>query len=68
MATNAELLALVDLALVAILEQGVQSYTIGDRTFTSLDVGDLLKWRGALQLLAGRETTGRGLGYGVPCP
>lgn len=56
MATNAELLAAIDTALVAILQGGVASYTVAGRTFTKLDVDKLMKWRISLQ--GDDETTG----------
>ena len=69
MATNAELLEKVDAAIVALLEGTVQSFTIHQRTFTYIDLADLIKLRKELGVLAGRDTSGTGgLGYAVPCP
>ena len=41
MATDAEILDALKTALYAIAVRGAKSYTIGDRTFTSLDLKEL---------------------------
>ena len=69
MATNAELLVQVDAAIVALLQGAVQSFTIHQRTYTYLDLGELREFRKELQALVGRDASGTGgLGYAVPTP
>lgn len=45
MATDAELLTAIDDALYAIATRGAQSYSIGSRSFTALNLGELRAWR-----------------------
>lgn len=45
MATDAELLAAIDNALYSIATKGAASYSIGARSFTALDLGELRAWR-----------------------
>lgn len=71
MATNAELLAKVGAAIVALLDRTGQSMTIHQRrcTYLDLDLGDLMRLREELGALVAREDSGTGgLGYGVPSP
>ena len=58
MASTATLLAAIDTAIEALLNGGASSYSIGNRTVTKLDLGELLKQRRDLQNQVDRETNG----------
>lgn len=58
MATSASLLAKVDTAIEKILDGTAESYSIGSRSYTALDIDDLLRWREKLNLAAQRESNG----------
>ena len=47
--TDAEMLALVNAAITELLSGNKKSITIGDRSFTRLDLGELREWRKELQ-------------------
>ena len=57
MATYTSLLPQIDAAIEALLTGGAESYSIGARTVTKLDLDDLLKWRLQIAVLADRETS-----------
>jgi hypothetical protein len=56
MASAASLLALIDAAIEALLTGGAQSYAIGSRNVTKLDLGTLFEERRMLQMQAQRES------------
>lgn len=56
MASAATLLALIDSAIEALLTGGAQSYAIGSRNVTKLDLAKLFEERRMLQLQVNRET------------
>lgn len=56
MASSADLLALVDAAISALLTGGASSYSIGSRSVTKLDLGTLFEERRQLQIQAQRES------------
>lgn len=56
MASAASLLALIDAAIEALLTGGAQSYAIGSRSVTKLDLADLFEQRKLLQLEVQRES------------
>lgn len=58
MASYASLLAQVDTAIEALLTGGASSYSIGSRTVTALDLGELFKQRELLQSQVDRESGG----------
>ena len=58
MATASSLLALVDSAIEALLTGQHESYSIGARTVTRLDLADLFEQRRILQSEAQRESKG----------
>ena len=58
MATSAQLLAKVDAAIEALLTGQHESYSLGDRTVTRLDLDSLMKQRAVLARWASRESTG----------
>lgn len=58
MATAASLLAQIDSAIEALLTGGHESYTIGNRSVTKLDLKDLFEQRRILQTEAARESGG----------
>ena len=58
MATASSLLAKVDAAIEALLTGEHQSYSIGARTVTRLDLGKLFEERRILQAEASRESSG----------
>lgn len=58
MASAASLLAQIDAAIEALLTSGAQSYSIGSRTVSSLDLPTLFEQRNALQVQADRESRG----------
>jgi len=58
MATPATLLAQIDTAIEVLLTGGASSYSIGSRTVTALDLGQLLKERRMLQAEVDRESGG----------
>jgi flagellar basal body rod protein FlgF len=58
MASTATILAAIDTAIEALLNGGASSYSIGNRTVTKLDLGELLKQRRDLQNQVDRETNG----------
>lgn len=55
MASAASLLAQIDTAIEALLTGGAESYTIGTRSVTKLDLDTLFKQRDSLQIQANRE-------------
>lgn len=57
MATAASLLALIDSAIEALLTGGVESYSIGSRSVTKLDLADLFAQRNLLQSQVERENS-----------
>lgn len=56
MASAASLLALIDAAIEALLTGGAQSYSIGQRTVTKLDLKSLFEERRMLEIQAARES------------
>lgn len=58
MASNASLLAMIEAAIEALLTGGAQSYSIGDRSVTKLDLAQLLEERRLLQQAVNRESQG----------
>lgn len=58
MATSASLLAQIDTAIEALLTGGASSYSIGARTVTKIDLGELFEQRRMLQKVVDRETSG----------
>jgi len=58
MATAASLLAQIDTAIEALLTGGHESYTIGNRSVTKLDLKDLFEQRRILQTEVARESGG----------
>jgi len=55
MATSASLLAQVESAIEALLTGGAESYSIGSRSVTKLDLGTLFEQRNQLQIQVDRE-------------
>jgi hypothetical protein len=55
MASAASLLALIDAAIEALLTGGAQSYSIGSRNVTKLDLADLFEQRNMLLMQVERE-------------
>ena len=55
MATAASLLALIDAAIEALLTGGAESYSIGNRSVTKLDLDSLFEQRRQLEFQAQRE-------------
>ncbi len=62
MASSAALLAQVDAAIEALLTGGAQSYSIGSRSVTKLDLDQLFAWREKLLTTVARESGSGGLG------
>ena len=58
MATATSLLAQIDAAIEALLTGGAQSYSIGSRSVTKLDLNTLFEERRVLQFQANREASG----------
>jgi hypothetical protein len=58
MATPQTLLAAVEAAIEALLTGGASSYSIGNRSVTKHDLGDLFEQRRMLQLEVDREANG----------
>lgn len=58
MATYQTLLTQIDAAIEALLTGGVESYSIGARTVTKLDLDDLFKWREQVNMAANRQSRG----------
>lgn len=58
MATAASLLAQIDTAIEALLTGGHESYTIGNRSVTKLDLSDLFEQRRILKTEVERESGG----------
>ena len=56
MASAASLLALIDAAIEALLTGGAQSYSIGSRNVTKLDLADLFEQRNMLLMQVERES------------
>jgi hypothetical protein len=56
MATATSLLAQIDAAIEALLTGGASSYSIGNRSVTKLDLGDLFEQRRLLQVQVQRES------------
>jgi len=56
MASAASLLALIDAAIEALLTGGAQSYSIGSRNVTKLDLGKLFEERRMLEMQVARES------------
>ena len=55
MASAASLLALIDAAIEALLTGGAQSYSIGSRNVTKLDLAELFEQRRVLEMQVQRE-------------
>jgi len=64
MASAASLLAQIDAAIEALLTGGASSYSIGNRTVTRLDLGQLFDQRRMLQTEVQRETGSGGISLG----
>ena len=64
MASSASLLAQIDAAIEALLTGGASSYSIGNRTVTRLDLGQLFDQRRMLQTEVQRETGSGGISLG----
>ncbi|HUS40099.1 MAG TPA: hypothetical protein VMX74_11640 [Pirellulales bacterium] len=60
MATAATLLALIDTAIEALITGGHESYSIGARSVTKLDLKDLFAERRILEQQVQRESGGTG--------
>ncbi len=58
MASNTQLLALVDAAIEALLTGQHESYSIGSRQVTRLDLDDLFQQRQLLEMAVSRENSG----------
>lgn len=58
MASTASLLAQVEAAIEALLTGGASSYSIGSRSVTKLDLGELMQQRKELLRQVQRETSG----------
>lgn len=58
MASAAELLTLIDSAIESLLTGGASSYSIGSRTVTKLDLGQLMQERRQLAMQVERESSG----------
>ena len=58
MATAQSLLNQIDAAIESLLTGGAESYSIGNRTVTKLDLDLLMKQRNALQMQVERESGG----------
>ena len=58
MATAASLLSQIDAAIESLLTGGAESYSIGNRTVTKLDLGELFEQRNILQTQVERESGG----------
>lgn len=58
MASSASLLAQVEAAIEALLNGGASSYSIGSRSVTKLDLGELMQQRKELLRQVQRETSG----------
>lgn len=58
MASTASLLAQVEAAIEALLSGGASSYSIGSRSVTKLDLGELMQQRKELLRQVQRETSG----------
>jgi len=56
MATSASLLAQVESAIEALLTGGAESYSIGSRSVTKLDLAELFRQRDLLVTAASRES------------
>ena len=61
MASSASLLAQVEAAIEALLTGGASSYSIGTRSVSKLDLGDLFEQRNQLQFQVQRESGSGGL-------
>jgi hypothetical protein len=64
MASAASLLAQIDAAIEALLTGGASSYSIGNRTVTRLDLGQLFDQRRMLQTEVQRESGSGGISLG----
>jgi len=58
MASTVSLLAQVEAAIEALLTGGASSYSIGSRSVTKLDLGELMQQRKELLRQVQRETSG----------
>jgi len=58
----------VDAAIRAIATGRSKEYTIGDRTFKSLDLSELRMWRGDLKAIIGREEKAEKIANGLGNP
>ena len=58
MASTSSLLAQVEAAIEALLTGGASSYSIGSRSVTKLDLGELMQQRKELLRQVQRETSG----------
>lgn len=58
MASAASLLSQIDTAIEALLTGGASSYSIGNRSVTKLDLGQLFEERRQLEGLVARESRG----------
>jgi hypothetical protein len=59
MASSAsEMLSIVNAAITALLNGGASSYSIGARSVTKLDLGELREWRKELEIEVARESGG----------
>lgn len=56
MASAASLLALIDAAIEALLTGGAQSYAIGSRNVTKLDLANLFEERRILEMQVARDS------------
>lgn len=65
MATAATLLAAIDSAIEALLNGGAQSYTIGSRSVTKLDLPALMQERRKLLQQVQRESGSGGVSLGT---
>jgi hypothetical protein len=64
MASAASLLALIDAAIEALLTGGAQSYNIGTRSVTKLDLATLFEERRMLEQQVQRESGSGGISLG----
>lgn len=58
MASYSSLLSQIDTAIEALLTGQHESYTIGARSVTRLDLDDLFSWRERVAVAAQRESSG----------
>lgn len=58
----------VELAIRQLVGKGAKSYTIGSRSFTAQDLGELIKWRAELKTQVARESAAGRIAAGLGDP